>query len=112
MKVMKLHLLAFTAIAIALSACAPSPYYSGNKNGLAPGSIPRDSRGRPVVDGQAIDYLLPKATPIVTTKGGEGSNDIAGPVAQNDENQIIYFDDLIYPGVKRTAPHQEYGNSL
>lgn len=88
---MKPSLSSIVFLCAALGACAPSPYYSGNKSGLAPGAVPRDGLGRPVLNGKAIEYDLPPAAAPVMT-------DIAGrPMAPAaSANQIIYFDDLRY----------------
>ncbi|MGB3722737.1 MAG: hypothetical protein WA979_07965 [Pacificimonas sp.] len=36
-------------LALILSACAPSPYYTGGKR-LTPGEVPRDEYGQPVLE--------------------------------------------------------------
>lgn len=80
----------------AVSACSPSPYYTGTKS-LAPGAVPRDGLGRPVIDGKAIVYDLPPAPPKAVV-------DIAGrPVVASGANQIIYFEDLRYGSQQRVA---------
>src|SRR3546814_6574265 len=72
-----------------LAACSPSPYYTGSKS-LAPGAVPRDGLGRPVIDGEALAYDLPPPAPRI-------SSDITGrPAASSNANRIIYFEDLRY----------------
>lgn len=82
------------AVPIALAsvaACAPSPYYSGTKGGFAPGAVPRDGYGRPILDGKAVEYVLPAPTPAVAPAAGNTAPAYGA-------NQIIYYEDLHYSG--------------
>lgn len=73
-----------------LAACSPSPYYTGNsKGGLAPGAVPRDGLGRPVLEGKAIEYAVPPPTAVAV---------VATPAQAKAANAIIYFQDLTYAG--------------
>src|SRR3546814_19435502 len=84
------------AVAMGLAACSPSPYYTGSKS-LAPGAVPRDGLGRPVIDGEALVYDLPPPAPRI-------SSDITGrPAVSSNANRNIYFEDLGYSDRKRAV---------
>lgn len=66
-----------------VAACAPSPLYT-SKGALAPGAVPHDGRGRPVL-----------AAAEAPTQPGPAT----GAEAKRDD--LIFFDDLTYgPGVR------------
>src|SRR3546814_1330960 len=62
-----LPILICPAVAMGLAACSPSPYYTGSKS-LAPGAVPRDGLGRPVIDGEALVYDLPPPAPRIRSE--------------------------------------------
>lgn len=71
-------------LACLLSACAPSPWYKGGSSGFAPGMVPRDGMGRPVMKDGAMEYLLPPPAQTQPT------------LAARRDPSVIYFNDLHY----------------
>src|SRR3546814_14638770 len=55
------------AVAMGLAACSTSPYYTGSKS-LAPGAVPRDGLGRPVIERAALVSDLPPSAPPLSSE--------------------------------------------
>ena len=83
-------------LACLLSACAPSPWYKGSSSALAPGMVPRDGMGRPVMKDGAMEYLLPPPAQTQPT------------LAARRDSSVIYFNDLRYAD----APAKPAGAAL
>lgn len=89
-------LAAAALLACLLSACAPSPWYKGASSALAPGPVPRDGLGRPVMKDGAMEYLLPPPAQRQPA------------IAAGRDPTVIYFDDLRYAD----APARPAGAAL
>lgn len=71
-------------VAALIAACAPSPLYT-SKGALAPGAVPHDGRGRPVLTAAQAPTQAGPSTPAGAKRNG-----------------LIFFDDLTYDPKLRT----------
>jgi len=76
---------------VAVSACAPSPLFHGNRQSLAPGPVPRNANGQPIVNGEPLSGPLNQPASASGTQSADQST------------ALIYFDDLHYTGRPATA---------